>query len=108
MTSHILDQLFETLQSRKTAAVETSYVARLNREGTGKCAQKFGEEADETVIEAMKVASGDQEARKTFTEEAADAVFHLMVLCAQLEMDPKDIWSVLETRVGKVSDKDLK
>ena len=106
--THILDQLSETLKSRKGAAPETSYVARLYQEGTGKCAQKFGEEAVETVIEAMKIAGGDESAKKTFAEESADAIFHLMVLWAQLGIEPSEIWSVLEARVGKVSDKDLK
>lgn len=100
MADHILDKLFEVLQTRKNAEAEKSYVARLYQEGTAKCAQKFGEEAVETVIEAMKISGGVEEARAGFTQEAADAIFHLMVLCAQLEIDPKAIWSVLEARFG--------
>lgn len=108
MTDHILDQLFETLQARKTADPESSYVARLYKAGTAKCAQKFGEEAVETVIEAMKMDAGDAAARDLFRQESADAVFHLMVLWSQLGIKPEEIWSVLNERVGKVSDKDLK
>lgn len=108
MNHHILDQLYDTLKDRKDAAPEISYVARLYKAGTGKCAQKFGEEAVETVIEAMKMEAGDVSARKTFAEESADAIFHLMVLWSQLGVEPQEIWSVLEARVGQISDKDLK
>ena len=105
--THILDQLYKTLEARKTAEPESSYVARLYAAGASKCAQKFGEEAVETVIEAMKLEAG-QDARKDFTAESADAIFHLMVLWAKLGIRPEEIWSVLESRVGKISDKDLK
>lgn len=108
MTRHIIDRLFETINARKEADPAVSYVARLHEAGTAKCAQKFGEEAVETVIEAMKVVTGDKAARATFTEESADAVFHLLVLWSQLGFTPEDIWAVLESRVGKISDKDLK
>ena len=105
--THILDRLYKTLEERKTASPESSYVARLYAAGVSKCAQKFGEESVETVIEAMKLEAG-QNARKEFISESADAIFHLMVLCARLDIKPEDIWSELDSRVGKISDKDLK
>lgn len=101
MANHILDRLYEILQERKSADPDISYVAKLYNDGTGKCAQKFGEEAVETVIEAMKIESGDKLARAAFAEEAADAVFHLMVLCTKLEIEPDLIWAVLEKRFGQ-------
>ncbi len=100
MTQHILDRLFTILESRKDADTEISYVAKLYKEGVAKCAQKFGEEAVETVIEAMKIEAGDTTARKTMAEESADAIFHLMVLWAKLDIEPKEIWAVLEKRFG--------
>ena len=101
MTDHILDKLFAVLVSRKTADADSSYVAKLYKDGTAKCAQKFGEEAVETVIEAMKMEAGDKAARTTFAEESADALFHLMVLWARLGVEPQEIWSVLEKRFGQ-------
>lgn len=100
MTTHILDRLFDILKERKNADAESSYVARLYKNGTAKCAQKFGEEAVETVIEAMKLEAGQQSARAALAEESADALFHLLVLWSQLGMDPDEIWSVLEKRFG--------
>lgn len=108
MPDHILDQLFRVLEQRKTADPRESYVARLYQSGIAKCAQKFGEESVETIIEAMKIEAGDIEARELFQEESADAIFHLMVLWSKLGIKPEEIWSVLEKRVGKISDKDLK
>ncbi len=101
MSDHILDRLFALLKQRKTADAESSYVARLYKEGTAKCAQKFGEEAVETVIEAMKVEAGNMAARTTLAEESADAIFHLMVVWSQLGLDPDEVWAVLEKRFGK-------
>ena len=100
MTDHILTRLYQTLQDRKINPPEGSYVAKLYAAGPAKCAQKFGEEAVETVIEAMKIAHGDDAARALFAQEAADCLFHLMVLCARLDLSPDDIWGVLESRVG--------
>ena len=107
MSSHILERLFQTLRERKSADPASSYVARLYQSGTAKCAQKFGEESVETIIEAMKMETGDLEARDLFKQESADALFHLMVLWSQLDVTPDEIFAVLETRIGKISDKDL-
>ena len=108
MTDHILDRLYQALLSRKNADAGSSYVAKLYADGTAKCAQKFGEEAVETVIEAMKIEAGEKDARELFAQEAADAVFHLMVLCAKLDIDPNDIWNVLEKREGKTGLRETK
>lgn len=100
MTSHILDRLFEILKQRKNGDVESSYSTRLYKEGTARCAQRFGEEAVETVIEAMKLEAGQATARAAMAEESADALYHLLILWAQLGIDPDEIWSVLESRFG--------
>ena len=58
MTAHILNTLFETILSRKGADPKSSYVASLFEKGTPKIAQKVGEEAMETAIEAVQGCSG--------------------------------------------------
>ncbi len=69
-----LDALEATIAQRLGADPATSYVAALAARGRGKIAQKVGEEAVETVIAAL---DGDNSA---LTAEAADLVFHLLIL----------------------------
>ena len=71
-----LQRLAATIESRRAADPETSWTAKLLSSGPEKCAEKFGEEAIEAVIEAVK---GD---RERLTSEAADVLFHLLVMCA--------------------------
>ncbi|MFW5725314.1 MAG: bifunctional phosphoribosyl-AMP cyclohydrolase/phosphoribosyl-ATP diphosphatase HisIE [Bacteroidota bacterium] len=87
-----LAQLQSVIKGRKGQSPETSYTARLFEKGLPRIAQKVGEEAVECVIEAMK---GDQE---KFKEEAADLLYHLLVLLAQQELDIADVVKVLEGR----------
>lgn len=70
----ILARLEATIAARAKADPASSYVARLNAKGIGKIAQKVGEEATETVIAALTGSAND------LTGEAADLLFHLMVL----------------------------
>ena len=69
-------KLAETIAARMDADPESSWTARLLSKGAEKCAEKFGEEAVEAVIEAVK---GDKAA---LTAEAADVIYHLLVMCA--------------------------
>lgn len=94
MSKDILKELFETIQSRKGADPESSYTASLFKKGVEKIAQKIGEEAMETAIEAIK---GDRDKLK---EESADLLFHLMVLWAHQGLTPDDILDVLQKRSG--------
>ena len=94
MSNDIINQLFETIQSRKGADPKESYVASLYNKGTAKIAQKVGEEAVETCIEALQ---GDKEKLK---QESADLLFHLMVLWADAEIKPDDVFNVLQSRIG--------
>jgi phosphoribosyl-AMP cyclohydrolase / phosphoribosyl-ATP pyrophosphohydrolase len=87
-----LSVLEQVIQGRKGQSPETSYTARLFEKGLPRIAQKVGEEAVESIIEAMK---GDKE---KFKEEAADLLYHLIVLLAQQELELKDIVKVLEGR----------
>ncbi len=84
--------LQKVIHDRKGQSPESSYTARLFEKGIARIAQKVGEEAVECVIEAMK---GDKE---KFKEEAADLLYHLMVLLSQQDMDIADIAKVLEGR----------
>ncbi|PZO88844.1 MAG: phosphoribosyl-ATP diphosphatase [Micavibrio aeruginosavorus] len=89
-----LNELYQTLLSRKGADAQTSYTASLYAKGTAKIAQKVGEEAVETVIEAMK---GDKDKIKS---ESADLLFHLLVLWADQGITPDDVVNVLKAREG--------
>lgn len=94
MGDDILKRLYNVLEERKTADPDTSYVASLYQKGTGKIAQKVGEEAVETIIEAL------QNNRDRLKEESADLLFHLMVLWADAGLKPEEILSILEKRFG--------
>lgn len=71
-----LETLYETIEARKTADPRNSWTAQLLAKGPEKCAEKFGEEAIEAIIEAIK---GDKAA---LTREAADVLYHLLVMLA--------------------------
>lgn len=99
---HIIDQLYQTLQDRKSADPKKSYVASLYKKGTKQIAKKMGEEAVELVIEAMRLdANPDKKKRReSFREEAADLVFHLLVLLAHHDIKPDEVFEVLRQRLG--------
>ena len=78
----------------KGADPDTSWTAKLFAKGPEKCAEKFGEEAIEAVIEAVK---GD---RARLTAEAADVLFHLLVMCAARDVSLADIEAELARREG--------
>lgn len=90
----ILDELFKVINSRKNADPETSYVAKLFSRGRGKIAQKLGEEAVETVIEAVS------DNKKETICESADLLFHLLVLWSDMGIKPEKVMQELEKRVG--------
>lgn len=92
--SKILNDLYATILSRKGADAQTSYTASLFAKGTAKIAQKVGEEAVETCIEALQ---GDKGKLKN---ESADLLYHLMVLWADQGIKPEDVYAVLEEREG--------
>lgn len=94
MSQDTINKLFEVIESRRNAEPSASYVASLFDKGTAKIAQKVGEEAVETCIEALQ---GDKE---KLAEESADLLFHLMVLWADADLKPQDIMDVLEKREG--------
>ncbi len=92
--SDILSRLAATIEARRGADPETSHTARLLAKGPEKCAEKFGEEAIEAIIEATK---GD---REKLTSEAADAIYHLLVMLAARDVTLADVLAELERREG--------
>lgn len=92
--SDALARLEATIAARRSADPSTSYVAKLTARGVGKIAQKVGEEATETVIAAL---TGDA---KELTGEAADLLFHLMVLLAEKDVPLADVLAELDRREG--------
>lgn len=94
LDGRILDGLYASVAARQGADPETSYTAKLFARGRGKIAQKLGEEAVETVIEAMR---GDPDA---LAAESADLLYHLTVLWADAGLKPEEVWAKLESRKG--------
>jgi phosphoribosyl-ATP pyrophosphohydrolase len=89
-----LDRLEAVIAGRRGASADSSYVASLFAKGRDKIAQKVGEEATETVIAAL---SGDPQ---KLTSEAADLIFHLMVLLADGNVGLDDVLAELDRRDG--------
>lgn len=90
----ILERLFDTISDRKTADPTTSYTAKLFSRGRARIAQKVGEEAVETVIAA---ATNDT---AHIVSESADLLYHLLVLWADADIRPEQVWQTLEAREG--------
>ena len=91
-----LKTLEHVIQQRKTGGDENSYTASLFNKGMNKIAQKVGEEAVETVIEALGT---DNES--LFLGESADLLFHYLVLLAARGNSLADVVKVLRARHGK-------
>lgn len=89
-----LDTLAATITARKGADPESSWTAKLLAKGPEKCAEKFGEEAVEAIIEAVK---GDRDA---LTSEAADVLYHLLVMLAARDVTLGDVLAELDRREG--------
>lgn len=94
MTDDVLTELAQTLESRKNADPDSSYVASLYDQGLDEILKKIGEEATEVVIAAK---SGEKTA---IINETADLWFHTLVMLAQQGLGPDDILSELERRFG--------
>ena len=89
-----ISALENVIQKRKSQPQQGSYVSHLFEKGVDKIAQKVGEEAIETVIEA--VANRED----LFMEEAADLFFHFLILLSSKGKSFKDIGGILEKRKG--------
>ena len=94
MSAEVLTRLAATIAARRGADPETSHTARMLAKGPEKCAEKFGEEAGEAIIEA---ARGDGE---RLTAEAADVLYHLLVMLAARDLTLDDVLAELARREG--------
>jgi phosphoribosyl-ATP pyrophosphohydrolase len=90
-----LEELETIVATRAQADVSESWTAKLLAKGPEKCAEKFGEEAIEAVIEAVK------NDREKLTSEAADVLFHLLVMLKSRDVSVADVMTELARRQGQ-------
>ncbi|NSY39262.1 phosphoribosyl-ATP diphosphatase [Leisingera sp. ANG59] len=90
----LLHDLEATILSRKGADPDSSWTAKLLAKGPEKCAEKFGEEAIEAIIEAVK---GD---KAGLASEGADVLYHFLVMLAARDVALDDVLQVLAKRQG--------
>lgn len=89
-----LERLATTITARSGADPDSSWTAKLLSKGPEKCAEKFGEEAIEAIIAAVK---GD---RENLTAEAADVLYHLLVMLEASDVKLSQVLAELERREG--------
>ena len=89
-----LEDLAQLIASRKDADPASSWTAKLLSQGPEKCAEKFGEEAIEAIIEAVK---GNQAG---LASEAADVLYHLVVMLTACDVSLDDVMAELNSRQG--------
>ena len=89
-----LDRLEATITERLSASPETSYVAQLHARGLAVIARKLGEEAVEAITAALAGTTEE------LTGEAADVLFHLLVLLAEKGVPLADVLAELDRREG--------
>lgn len=91
-----IDHLRKVIKDRKNNPSDASYTASLFKKGTAKVAQKVGEEGVEIVIEAMKPDSPEN--KELFLGEAADLLFHYLVLLEHKGFELDEVVDVLRKR----------
>jgi phosphoribosyl-ATP pyrophosphohydrolase len=89
-----LDDLAKTIAERAEADPETSWTATLLAKGPEKCAEKFGEEAVEAIIEAVK------DNPQGLISESADVLFHLLVMLQSRSVTIQEVMQELSRRQG--------
>lgn len=90
-----LDELEQIVAARADASPEESWTAKLLAKGPEKAAEKFGEEAVEAIIEAVK------NDRAKLASEAADVLFHLLVMLKSRDVSVAEVMAVLDSRQGQ-------
>ena len=89
-----LSRLAATVEARKGADPDSSWTAKLLAKGPEKCAEKFGEEAIEAIIAAVK------NDRDNLIYEAADVLYHLVVMLAARDVTLDEVLTELDRRAG--------
>ena len=90
----ILERLDLTIQRKTTESRNQSHTAKLLKKGTEKCAEKFGEEAIELIVASVK------KKKKEIIGEAADALYHMLVLLRSKNISINEVLSELASREG--------
>ncbi|MEP4034241.1 phosphoribosyl-ATP diphosphatase [Roseibium polysiphoniae] len=95
MTNFTLAELDAIIAARAVSDDEMSYTRKLMGKGVAKCAQKLGEEAVEAAIAAV------QHDRDELTAEAADVLYHLLVVLKVCDVSLEDVMAELARRTGQ-------
>jgi len=95
MSGFSLSDLERIVAERASAPPDQSWTAKLFAAGQNKAAKKLGEEAVETVIAAIS------QDRKNLTDEAADLLYHLLVVLKIADIPLSDVFAELERRTGQ-------
>jgi len=90
----ILERLDLTIQGKKTESPNKSHTAKLLKKGTEKCAEKFGEEAIELIVASVK------KKKKEIIGEAADTLYHMLVLLRSKNISINEVMTELASREG--------
>ena len=90
----ILERLDLTIQGKTTESPNKSHTAKLLKKGTEKCAEKFGEEAIELIVASIK------KKKKEIIGEAADALYHMLVLLRSKNISINEVLLELASREG--------
>ena len=95
MTEFTLSDLEKIVATRAKASPEESWTAKLVAAGQGRAAKKLGEEAVETVIAAI------EKDRNSLTSEAADLIYHLLVVLNIADIPLQDVINELQRRTAQ-------
>ena len=90
----ILERLDLTIQRKTTESPNQSHTAKLLKKGTEKCAEKFGEEAIELIVASIK------KKKKDIIGEAADTLYHMLVLLRSKNISINEVMTELASREG--------
>ena len=90
----ILERLDLTIQGKTTESPNKSHTAKLLKKGTEKCAEKFGEEAIELIVASVK------NKKKEIIGEAADTLYHMIVLLRSKNISIYEVFTELASREG--------
>ena len=92
--NNILERLDLTIQRKTTESLNKSHTAKLLSKGTEKCAEKFGEEAIELIVASVK------KKKKEIIGEAADTLYHMLVLLRSKNISINEVMTELASREG--------
>ena len=92
----VIEGLYQVILDRRAHPTESSYTCYLFEQGLDKILKKCGEECSEVIIAAK---NGRNSATQ---EELCDLLYHLLVLMAEQDIKPTDLWEILEARRQKI------